>query len=301
MIGFEHLTSKLTISYNNNKLPHAILLDGKKGIGKASFTKKLAEDLLGSRAAFNTDALVIKKDEDKKEITVEKIRQTSDFVNQTSAISGKKFIIIDSACNLNKSASNAILKILEEPKDNNFFILISHNLGKVLPTIRSRCQLIKAPDFTKEDTQKILNQNDINIPKRELDLITEICDNSPAEIIGFGIEISRFYELFLRSLLNKKLSDELLNKISDKNFSFIIYEKSFEFFSNRLLKSFFGLKVSLFGDEKEVFNNLKQKLSREKILSLVDESMIILHKSTPLYLNKKLTLINIFNKFSFSR
>jgi DNA polymerase-3 subunit delta' len=298
LIGFNQTKSALLKSYQTQKLHHAILLHGKKGIGKASFAAELAKEILGKSAIY-PDLLLIEKEAEKKEITVDKIRKIADFANQTSAISANKFILIDSACELNKSASNALLKILEEPRPNNFLILISHNLNRVLPTIRSRCQIVKIPDLSLPDFTEILRQNNLQFPPQDLQLLSEIFDNSPAEAITLGLELTRFYELFLRSIYNKKISEELLKKISDKNFSFTIFEKSFEFFISRLLKRLNAALDNFYFDEEKVFLNLIQKHSAQKIFTIADESLNLLRQTTQLSLDKKLSFINIFNQVCY--
>jgi DNA polymerase-3 subunit delta' len=298
LIGFNQTKSTLFNSYQTQKLHHAILLHGKKGIGKASFAAEFAKEILGKSAIY-PDLLLIKKEAEKKEITVDKIRKIAEFVNQTSAISVNKFILIDSACELNKSASNALLKILEEPRPNNFLILISHNLNHVLPTIRSRCQIVKIPDLSLENFTEILRQNNLQFPAQDLQLLSEIFDNSPAEAITLGLELTRFYELFLRSLYNKKISEELLKKISDKNFSFTIFEKSFEFFISRLLKRLNAALDNFYFDEEKIFLNLIQKHSAQKIFIIADESLNLLRQTTQLSLDKKLSFINIFNQVCY--
>ena len=298
LIGFNQTKSALLKSYQTQKLHHAILLYGKKGIGKASFAAEIAKEILGKSALY-PDLLLIEKEAEKKEITVDKIRKIADFSNQTSAISTNKFILIDSACELNKSASNALLKILEEPRPNNFLILISHNLNRVLPTIRSRCQIVKIPDLSLHDFTEILRQNNLQFPPKDLQILSEIFNNSPAEAITLGLELTRFYELFLRSLYNKKISEELLKKISDKNFSFTIFEKSFEFFISRLLKRLNATLDNFYFDEEKVFLNLIQKHSAQKIFMIADESLNLLRQTTQLSLDKKLSFINIFNQVCY--
>lgn len=279
---------------------HAILLHGKKGIGKSSFAKELVLEILGGKNATHPDLFLIEKDAEKKEIGIDKIRSIKNFSNQTSAISKDKFIIVDSACELNKSSANALLKILEEPKPNNFLILISHNLNRVLPTIRSRCNLVKIPDLNRADFNEILRQNNLNFPARDLDFLSEICENSPADAVAFGLEITRFYELFLRSLVNKKISDELLKKVADKNFSPTIFEKCCEFFFSRLAKSSADLKMNFFFEEEKIFLNLLRKFSPEKIFTIQDEALNLLHKTTSLHLDRKLSFINIFNHLCYN-
>ncbi|NBV05706.1 MAG: AAA family ATPase [Proteobacteria bacterium] len=295
MIGFDSVKSALLTSYQSQKLHHAILLHGKKGIGKASFARDLAAEILGNKISSNPDLFLIEKDAEKKEIGVDKIRSIANFANQTSAISANKFIIIDSACELNKSASNALLKILEEPRPNNFLILISHNLNRILPTIRSRCHLIKVPDLSRQDFNEILRQNNLNFAAKDLEFLSEIFDNSPADAIAFGLEITRFYELFLRSIINKKISEELLKKIAEKNFPFQIFEKSCEFFFNRLSKNIGNTQNNFYFEEEKIFTNLTRKLSAEKIFTISDESLNLLRKTLSLNLDKKLSFINIFN------
>ncbi len=283
LLGFDSVKSSLLTSYRNKKLPHAILLFGKKGIGKASFAKEFALQITGSSPLANPDILLIEKEAEKKEIGVEKIRSIKEFSNQTAAISESKFIVIDSACELTKSAANAVLKILEEPRPNNFLILVAHNLHRVLPTIRSRCQTVKISDLSHKDFVKIV--------KDDAEFLAEICDNSPAEAIKLGAELSRFYALFLRSILNKKLSEELLKKVADKTYSFQVTEKSCEFLFNRLGKFSRGTDLKFFFEEEKVFLTLAKK----DIFPIYDETLILLNKTQSLHLDKKLTLINIFN------
>ena len=299
LIGFDSTKSTLLGSYQNQKLHHAILLSGKKGVGKSSFAKELVLEILESTNQTHPDLLLIEKEAEKKEITVDKIRTIASFSNQTAAISPSKFIIVDSACELNKSASNALLKILEEPHQNNFLILIAHNLSRVLPTIKSRCQIIKAPDLTFENFCEILRKKKPSISSEELKFLSDICDNSPAEAINLGADLTRLYDLFLNSLKAKKINEELLKKISDKNFSFSILQKIMEFFFNRTLKFSSNSQLEFYFSEEEVFLNLIQKIPPQKIFTIVDESLILLNRTIALNLDKKLTFINIFNNISY--
>lgn len=299
MIGFDKIKSELLHSFQNHKLHHAILLHGKKGIGKAGFAKELANQILGASTLQHPDLFLIEKDAEKKEIGVDKIRSIKDFATQTSAISQYKIIIIDSACELNKSSSNALLKILEEPRPNSFLFLISHNLNRVLATIRSRCHLVTISNLSAVDFREILQQKNPDLSGKNLEFLSEICDNAPADAINIGADLARFYELFLRSIANKKISEELLKKISDKSFPFLIAEKSCEFFFSRLSKSINTSAISYFFEEEKVFLNLIRKFPPEKIFSICDESLKLLRKTTALNLDKKLSFINIFNNLCY--
>ena len=299
LIGFEKINSQILESYQKNKLHHATLLHGKKGIGKASFTKEFCQNLLNGKNNANPDLLIISKDEGKKDINVEKIRKISGFVNKTSSAGTAKFIIVDSACELNKSSSNALLKILEEPHPNNYLFLIAHNLSGVLPTILSRCQITKIADHSFENFSQILLQEQIKFSAEEMSFLSEIFDNAPAQVVNLGAETSRFYQLFLRSILNKKISDELLKTIADKKFSFVIFERIIEFMFSRLAKFSVMPNNKLFFEEREVFGQILQKSSTAEIFQINDEIMKSLHKTASLYLDSKLCLINIFNRISY--
>lgn len=112
LLGFNSVKSTLLASYQNHKLPHAILLLGKKGIGKASFAREFALEITRSEP----DILLIEKEAEKREINVEKIRGIRDFANQTAAISKRIIDIlftVKSHClkksHENKTSSNITL------------------------------------------------------------------------------------------------------------------------------------------------------------------------------------------------
>jgi DNA polymerase-3 subunit delta' len=296
--GFEAIKSTLLNHYHNHKLHHAIIIHGKRGTGKAGFAKEFINEIFGNKSTTHPDLLIIEKEAEKKEIVVDKIRKISDFLNQTSAIYKDKFIIIDSACELNKSASNALLKILEEPHPNNFLILISHNLNRILPTIKSRCQIHKISDLSFENFKEILLQKNPNISTSEVEFLNEICAGSIAEAIDAGQNFAKLYNGFLQSIKNKKLDSAFLKTVSDKNFSFLIFEKIFNFFSNRLVKFSNHHPLTFFFNEEEIFLDLTQKLQKEKIFDIIDECLILVAKTTSLNLDKKTSVINIFNRIA---
>src|SRR5690606_28014279 len=79
----------------------------------------------------------------KSVVTVDEVRKVNRFLSMTSHDGGYRVVIVDPADDMNVNAANALLKTLEEPPPRTLFVLISHSLGSLLPTIRSRCQIIK--------------------------------------------------------------------------------------------------------------------------------------------------------------
>ncbi len=141
-----------------NKLPHALLLAGPKGIGKRHFADTLAQLLLcqqprqGSacgqcracglnRAATHPDLFHLEPEEAGKAIKVDQVRELTESLGKTAQQGGYKVVVLEPAEAMNTNAANALLKSLEEPAANTLLLLVSHSPSAVLPTIRSRCQL----------------------------------------------------------------------------------------------------------------------------------------------------------------
>jgi DNA polymerase-3 subunit delta' len=99
------------------------------------------------------------KNEYKNVITIDKIRTINLFFNHTSFDYKNKVIIIDSIDLLNTNSINAILKALEEPPKNTFFLITCNNVHKLLDTIKSRCLLIKFDNLNNEVLEKIIKNN----------------------------------------------------------------------------------------------------------------------------------------------
>lgn len=182
LVGHKKAQQTIIKLIEENKLPHAILIHGAKGIGKAKFAKELAFMLIcGQNTAFSKDKFsyninspefkrieagslkefnVISPIEGKKQISVEQIR---DSIQDLSLVSEKKrVIIIDTADQLNQNSANAILKTLEEPPSNTLLILISNSPAKLLPTINSRCRKIKLEPLTLNQVEQILEQENLS-------------------------------------------------------------------------------------------------------------------------------------------
>lgn len=147
------------------RLPHALLLEGRNGIGKEVFAAELARRLVcegaGSElkpcghckhcelvAAESHPDIRVYRPEDSKVIKVDQVRALGDFAVASPQVARHKVIILDSADKLNINSANALLKTLEEPNRDVTLILLQQTGKPLLPTIRSRCQsvLLAGPD-----------------------------------------------------------------------------------------------------------------------------------------------------------
>ena len=206
LYGMSYYFNEITNLYNEKKLPPKILLSGKRAIGKSTLAYHIINHILSKNEDFKYDSnkLTINKKnksfrllqnnshpnfylidlfKDKKNIDVNQIREMITYINKSTFNNMSRFILIDNVENLNKNSINAMLKIIEEPNENVFFILINNNEKYILPTLKSRCITFKI-NFTFNESinisNKILNENVFDIIN--IDLINYY--NTPGEIIN---------------------------------------------------------------------------------------------------------------------
>lgn len=134
----------LTGDWNNDISTHADV----KWIER-SFTddvkKNIQKNILAGKAVNSEE---LKTAARKSEITVDDVREGLKFLSLKSSDTSKRILIISLADDMNTNAANALLKVLEEPPQNAIILLLCENLGKLLPTIRSRCRKINMRPLT---------------------------------------------------------------------------------------------------------------------------------------------------------
>ena len=177
IVGQDRAVERFSSAWSTRKLHHAWLLDGPKGVGKASFAHAAARRVLAEAAGPSFDLPGIETDDEHpivklieagshpdmrwlerlvnektgnlaRDISVEQVREAGEFLTLTPALSPWRVIVIDTVDELQAAGANALLKMLEEPPANTLFFLVSHAPGRLLPTIRSRCRRL---DFQKLD------------------------------------------------------------------------------------------------------------------------------------------------------
>lgn len=169
---------------SSGRLHHGWMLEGPSGIGKSLLARRMAAHILGAANSIGSldsapDDPVVQKimadahpdlrwlcrrpDEKgklKQDIPVDAVRGLNEFFSLKAALGGWRVGVIDSIDELNRSGANAILKTLEEPPENCLLILISHRTQPVLPTIRSRCRLLRLDPLSEADTRAALDASD---------------------------------------------------------------------------------------------------------------------------------------------
>jgi DNA polymerase III subunit delta' len=187
LFGHDRKKELISQAYRLGRMHHALLLEGAPGIGKASFAFQLAQHLIANPSAAGapetftlldpnsndfrqlaqgTHGQVLhltrpfdpKTEKFKTMLTVDEVRRIGHFLSRTNPGAGYRTVIIDPVNDMNASASNALLKNLEEPPARTLFILVAHTSGRVLPTIRSRCQHVAFAALNASDLARALEQ-----------------------------------------------------------------------------------------------------------------------------------------------
>ena len=156
---------------------HAWMLAGRSGLGKVEFALAAARKLVAKGAGpqpdgDHPDIIHLQKPakddkeerkreegkpfERKRNITVDQIRAMQRRLTTRPTLGRRRVVIVDPADDLEKSASNALLKSLEEPPAGTFFMLVAHRPARLLPTIRSRCRILRFPTLTDEEVMRYL-------------------------------------------------------------------------------------------------------------------------------------------------
>ncbi|MEY8830382.1 DNA polymerase III subunit delta' [Sedimentitalea sp. XS_ASV28] len=200
LIGQDTAQATFLDAFAAGRLHHGWLLTGPRGIGKATLAWRIARFLLAtpdvnSGGLFDAppppDTLDIdpehpvarrilagadpglaaitrsineKTDRMRSEIVVDDIRKLNRFFGLSAADGGRRVVIVDTADEMNVSAANALLKMLEEPPARTTLLLISHQPSALLPTIRSRCRTLRLAPLGPPDMQVALAQAGADIP-----------------------------------------------------------------------------------------------------------------------------------------
>ena len=221
------------------RLPHAVLLHGRAGIGKYDFARYFSQSLLctspnsqgeacgvcsscvwfseNSHPDFrllspeqesdaDDESVSTKKTKKKKQISVSQIRDLSSFLSLTSHRSnGLRIVLIQPAEALNIASANALLKMLEEPAEGVIFILVAHQLQRLLPTIISRCLKINMPIPDEAQALAWLSEQGVKNAKQQLTYL----DGSPIKVFNEQLQFNQFTETWRLLSLGNRLEPHI--------------------------------------------------------------------------------------------
>jgi len=276
--------------YKNKKLPNKILLSGEKGIGKSTLAYHLINYILSYDEDFpynlknfninpdnksfklitnksNPNFILVNIEEDKKSIDINQIRNLILTLNKSSFNIKPRLVLIDNIDLLNINSINALLKILEEPNDNIYFILINNN-KKILPTLKSRCLNYKIHLTSNQSfdiTNKILDGDFNNLINDEM--INKY--SSPGTILNL-LDFANNNDVDLKEINLKEFIKKIIMEKKYKKDQFIknlLYS---------LIEIYFRKNVSVKNIKLlNIQNYFLNKINNTKIFNLDDETILM--------------------------
>jgi DNA polymerase-3 subunit delta' len=182
LFGHQAAEQSMLSAYQSSRVPHAFLIVGPKGIGKATLAYRMARFVLAHpdpeaadvkaatslavevdhpvarrvAAQAQGDLLVLERTVNERgvlrqQIAVDDVRRTVSFFGSTAGEGGWRVAIVDAVDELNASGANALLKILEEPPARALLLLVSHSAARVPATLRSRCCMVRLRPLSNAD------------------------------------------------------------------------------------------------------------------------------------------------------
>ncbi len=222
LIGHEEAEAAILAALASGRLPHAWLLLGPKGIGKATLAFRFARHLLANPdsadegpglfgdaepaaapsslvldpdhpvfrrtvSGGHTDLMVLDESSATgrtSQIPVEAVCGLGPFLHQTAGEGGRRVVIVDALDEINTAGANSLLKLLEEPPAGAVLILVAHALARVLLTIRSRCRLLRMAPLTDVGVQAVLHQQASEQDADDLARAAALSQGSPGEALA---------------------------------------------------------------------------------------------------------------------
>ena len=230
LYGHEDAIAAFRAGLDSGRLHHAWLISGPQGIGKGLFARKAALRLVAEGQApvsapgldvplqhpaarmFEAGAhpdyrLVVREvwekpgvllphekrngsEEPARSIRVDQIRWLKASLTGTTGLSSRRAVVIDSIDDLEPPAANALLKSLEEPSASTVFLLVSHAPERLLPTIRSRCRMLRLGPLNRTDMQAALRNAIPDATNNEVAALAEVGEGSPGRAAAYrGLDV----------------------------------------------------------------------------------------------------------------
>ena len=317
LIGLELQKELLKKMWESAQLPHTLLFAGPPLVGKRSLAFALSKYINCDTARAKTttctcrsctlisrgihpDIIVVEPTGATQTIQIDQLREVQEIANIAPIEARRKIIIFMNAEQMNPSAANSALKLLEEPPSYLLLILVSPQPHRLLPTVKSRCTQITLTPSTEEEIERWLIENlDIS------DVTARLASAFSAGIPGMALELARRNYIGRRDLLLREL-DYLLNSGFPALFS--VADELAKRFNKReitelLLGWFRDILVSQYYPEspellinKDAVNDIErlaQHYSPHALFKAIKE-LLVTHTLTQRIINKRLLPLVLF-------
>lgn len=316
LFGHAEPWRELTDAHRSGRLHHAWLLQGPRGIGKATAAFAFARRLLGARGsdepaaspndpvarqiaqASHPNVLHLTRppadrgDGFKGQITVEEIRKLKRFFQTTTGGRQWRVAIVDPADDLNRSAANALLKILEEPPERSVFLLTNHVPGRLLPTIRSRCRVLRFAPLTDDALAAALHGASQDWAASEVEGVVTLAEGSMRKAVSAlsagGLEVDALLNrIWQADEADWQAIQSLADKVTLKG-----REAAFDLLQSRMFK----LLAAEAGAQLDARGSASRQLAR---LWMVESER--LREGTAFNLDRKQLLLTFFRRLFATR
>ncbi|MER0239910.1 DNA polymerase III subunit delta' [Fulvimarina sp. MAC8] len=228
LIGQNGPFKEFRSAFAAGRLHHAWLLQGPRGVGKATAAFAFARMLLGAEPTMAEEGVsfpdqgsitrqiatdahpgvihVTRAAQERgagfrSQITVDEVRRLARFFHATGAQNSYRIAIIDPADDMNRNAANALLKMLEEPPRRAIFFIINHAPGRLLPTIRSRCRFLRFSELGDDALLAAIRAVKPDAADENADVLVEAAEGSVRRALQIaeygGVEILKALEPLL--------------------------------------------------------------------------------------------------------
>lgn len=240
LFGHDAPWRQFSSALESGKLHHGWILAGPRGVGKAAFALRAAAALVDPEGSYggmiergsHPDVLQIKRlpkeapkeDEEpdpgselKRSISIDQIRRLQAALTTRPGLATKRAVIIDAADDLERSGANALLKSLEEPPQGTYFLLVSHASDRLLPTIRSRCQMLRFEPLNDADMAAALREAAPETSSEDIATLVKAGKGAPGQAIDFiGLDIGKLEDTMTSIIRTGDRNNELRSGLADQ-------------------------------------------------------------------------------------
>ena len=262
LVGHADAERTLLESYASGRLPQGWIIGGPEGVGKATLAYRMARFVLANPAPqdargrgdlavpvdhtvarqvasqSHVDLVVLRRvlNAERKvffsDIRVEDVRRLVSFFGSTAGSGGWRVAIVDVADDLNTAGANALLKVLEEPPQRCLFLILAHQPGRMLPTIRSRCRRLLLSPLDASDTVSAAKLARPDLDPSQVEAAARLARGSVRRTItlasGEGMELFQSLKTILDGLprldvaASHTLADRCMGKAGDDAFALVL-------------------------------------------------------------------------------